>query len=224
MCQLNVTQIVDLPGNILGTLVSDAQHAIGIHDFYRYGLWGYCDGFNDTVVYCTPPKPGNGSNPIAAINKEITHNLRVRLPNSVQTRVDQLNAVSLFIFSCWIVGATMDFVTLVVGLLVGQHSRLTGCLVGALALVRLHNESALTPVDRLLLYASRFSSGASHVFLDGKCTQQRRFRLSEPQGNVGHWNVCLCVDKFCCQYYCPRSLERIMLLRGVSPSEALSPI
>jgi SUR7/PalI family len=126
---VNVTKIVDLPGS-LGSLTTDAQHALGIHDFYRYGLWGFCEGYNTTVVSCTPPKPGNATNPIASINAEFTRDLHISTAGSVERDVQRLQSASLFIFSCWVIGSVLGFAAASFGIAVGCRSRSASWSIG----------------------------------------------------------------------------------------------
>jgi len=136
--ELNVTR-VDISNGILGGLTEglngltqDAEHDLGIHDFYRYGLWGYCDGYNTTVVFCSQPKPGNATNPIAALDADIKHNYNIQLPSGVQRDVNRLESLSTFIFACWIIGTVLDFGTML-SLLTGCRSRIGACVVGLFA-------------------------------------------------------------------------------------------
>jgi hypothetical protein len=126
----------------LSGLLSDAQHDLGIHDFYRYGLWGFCEGYNDTVVSCTKPKPGNATNPVASINDEITQRLHVPLPDDVEKSVHRLESASLFIFSCWIVGPVLGFAAAIFGIFPGCSSMFTSFIVGVFATVFFLSESA----------------------------------------------------------------------------------
>jgi hypothetical protein len=126
---------VDTPIGFLNGLISNATHDLGIHDFYRYGLWGDCDGYNNTVTTCTSPYPGQNSNPIAAINAEIKSNSIIPLPNIVTSAVHDLTSVSLFIFSCWLIGTILGFFLLLGGVICGCRSRLGVWLVGFLASV-----------------------------------------------------------------------------------------
>lgn len=131
--ELNVTGL-DTSGTFLDSLTSDAEKALGIHDFYRYGLWGYCDGYNDTVVFCSKPKPGNASNPIAALNADLTRSYNIPLPSNVERDVNRLASLSLFIFACWIIGTVLDFGTLVSSALTCYRSRISAFIVGILGL------------------------------------------------------------------------------------------
>jgi len=137
--EVNVTNVVHVPSDILGGILnpleSDAQHKLGIHDFYRYGLWGFCEGYNQTVIACTNPKPGNSTNPVASINAELTKSLHIPFPNNVESNVHRLASASLFIFSCWIIGTVLGFAAALFGLFPGCRSRLTTALVGTFAVV-----------------------------------------------------------------------------------------
>lgn len=129
-----MTNVINLP-SFLGTLESDAQHDLGLHDFYRYGLWGYCEGYNDTVTRCTPPRPGNATNPLAVINAEIQSNHHIPLPGDVEADMQKLQSVSLFMLTCWFIGTILGFITLLSGLAFGHRSRVSTCMVQILALV-----------------------------------------------------------------------------------------
>jgi len=134
--KVNVTDIVRLPGGLFSGLTSDAQHELGIHDFYRYGLWGFCEGFNTTVVSCTNPKPGNSTNPIASIDEEITKDVQLPLPADVEKDVHRLQSASLFIFACWIIGPVFGFLTMLLGVSLGCRSVISTFVTGIFALVR----------------------------------------------------------------------------------------
>jgi len=58
------------------------------------------------------------------------------MPSIVETNVQRLQKLSVFVFACWIVGITLSCAELIAGILVGCRSRLTAALVGLLALVR----------------------------------------------------------------------------------------
>jgi len=134
--EVNITRVlINTPGGVLDGLFTSVEHALGIHDFYRYGLWGFCEGYNDTVVSCSHPEPGHDTNPIASINSEITTNSVIPMPSVVETNVHRLESLSVFVFACWIVGITLSCAELIAGIVVGCRSRLSACLVGILALV-----------------------------------------------------------------------------------------
>lgn len=45
---------------------------LGLHDFYRVGLWSYCAGYNDHgVVYCSSPQPNFWFNPVKVLESEL---------------------------------------------------------------------------------------------------------------------------------------------------------
>jgi SUR7/PalI family len=138
--------VIDVPTNFLKGLESDAQHDLGIYDFYRYGLWGFCEGYNTTVIHCTDPKPGNATNPIAAINDEITKKDHLPLPQAVEKDVNRLTSASLFIFSCWIIGPAFALLAIVQGLFHLWHSRLLNIVFGITITVR--GPNALTDTAR----------------------------------------------------------------------------
>jgi hypothetical protein len=131
--------VIDVPTNFLKGLESDAQHDLGIYDFYRYGLWGFCEGYNTTVISCTDPKPGNATNPIAAINDEITKGDHLPLPQAVERDVNRLTSASLFIFSCWIIGPVFALLAVLQGLFHLSHGRMLNIIFGVTIAVRGRN-------------------------------------------------------------------------------------
>jgi SUR7/PalI family len=133
--QVNITDVANFHSSILNGLETDAEHDIGIHDFYRYGLWGYCDGYNDTVTFCSKPKPGNSTNPISVINSEITKKLSIPLPSDVEKKVNDLTSVSLVLFSFWIVGVLLSFFAAIFILFMFRWAKIVSFLVGLLAFV-----------------------------------------------------------------------------------------
>jgi SUR7/PalI family len=200
-------------GGVLNTLESDAQHALGIHDFYRYGLWGFCEGYNNTVVSCTNPKPGNATNPIASINAEFTHGLHAPLPSNVEKDIHRLQSASLFIFSSWITGVVAGFAAALFGIFPGCRSKLTSLLIGTFALVFLR----LSLSDSLL--------GILRVHFDWRCAlsssvrvitrRHEHCRLRHPQYAYLSWctDVCICVGKLRCEYPRLAVLGRMLLFR-----------
>jgi hypothetical protein len=86
-------------------------------------------------VSCTNPKPGNATNPVASINDEFTHDLHIPLPNTVEKDVHRLQTLSLFVFSCWIIGAVLGFGATITGLILGCRVRVGSFIVGVFAFV-----------------------------------------------------------------------------------------
>jgi len=139
-----VTNVIELPGGFLGSLTEDAQRALGIYDFYRYGLWGFCEGYNTTVVSCTDPKPGNATNPIAAINSEITKGHHLPLPKDVEKDINRLTSASLFIFACWIIGPCFALAATLLALFHTWHGRVLNIILGSTLIVLVRLVRSLT--------------------------------------------------------------------------------
>lgn len=195
-----MTKILDLPSGIFSTLTADAQHALGIHDFYRYGLWGFCEGYNVTVVACTDPKPGNGTNPIASINDEFTKNLHISLPNDVEKDVHRLQSASLFIFACWVLGIVLGFSAAISGVLLRSRSRKTACGVELLALVSLSIMFSLSNccVAFLYIHPCRRFAVSDLVFSTSRRYEHCRLQHSQHSHNSRSTDVRICVDKLYC--------------------------
>jgi SUR7/PalI family len=189
-----------VPSGILTTLTADVQHALGIHDFYRYGLWGFCEGYNVTVVACTDPKPGNGTNPIAAINDEFTKDLHIPLPNDVEKDVHRLQSASLFIFSCWVVGIVLGFSAALSGVLLGCRSGKTACGVGLLAFVSLSNHFGLSNccLAFLCIHLNRRFVVSDLVFSAARCNEYRRLRYPQYSHDSRNTDVRIRMDKLYC--------------------------
>jgi hypothetical protein len=183
---------LDTSGTFLDSLTSDAEKALGIHDFYRYGLWGYCDGYNDTVVFCSKPKPGNASNPIAALNADLTRKYDIPLPSNVERDINRLASLSLFIFACWIIGTVLDFGTLVSSTLTCCRSRVSAFIVGIFGLVLVPMNSLLTTVGRFCIPFNWLHS-SSGTLLGFKQRHQRQRQFRDRGSRIVPWKADVCI-------------------------------
>ena len=108
------------------------------------------------MVFCTPPKPGNATNPIDVINEELKHS-HLPLPEAVETNVKRLQSASMFLFSCWIIGPAIGFFAAVAGVLIGCRTKGGGWIIGITAFVPDHlfpHCTQLTHFIRSLGYSS----------------------------------------------------------------------
>lgn len=54
------------------TLINSIARTLGLHDFYRVGLWGFCEGYNgEGVTYCSPPQTLYWFNPVEILQSEL---------------------------------------------------------------------------------------------------------------------------------------------------------
>jgi hypothetical protein len=152
-----------------------------------------------TVVACTNPKPGNATNPIAAINDEFTKDLHIPLPNDVETDVHRLQSASLFIFACWVIGVVLGFSAALSGIVVDCRSRRTAWVVGLLASVLLTTLVWLSDycVAFLCIHLHRRFAVSDIVFSTTRCYEHRRLRYSRYSYDPRNTDVCVCMDKLC---------------------------
>lgn len=53
-------------------LVNSIARSIGLHDFYQVGLWGFCEGYDDTgITHCSKPESLYAFNPVQIILNEL---------------------------------------------------------------------------------------------------------------------------------------------------------
>lgn len=53
-------------------LINTIAQTLGLHDFYRVGLWGFCEGYDGQgVTSCTKPQTLYWFNPVAIIENEL---------------------------------------------------------------------------------------------------------------------------------------------------------
>lgn len=57
--RLNVAQIIPIAVSNANLLNSVAR-SLGLHDFYQFGLWNFCEGYLDTCVTASYPPPPEG--------------------------------------------------------------------------------------------------------------------------------------------------------------------
>ena len=68
---LDLTNIIPLsvPNAVL---INSIAQSVGLHDFYRVGLWGYCEGYNaQGVTSCSKPETLYWFNPIDIIQSQL---------------------------------------------------------------------------------------------------------------------------------------------------------
>lgn len=52
--------------------INSIARSIGLHDFYQVGLWGFCEGYDDTgITDCSHPKSLYWFNPVAILLNEL---------------------------------------------------------------------------------------------------------------------------------------------------------
>ena len=68
---INLSNIIPLsvPNAVL---INSIAQSVGLHDFYRVGLWGYCEGYNDQgVTSCSSPQTLYWFNPVEIIQSQL---------------------------------------------------------------------------------------------------------------------------------------------------------
>ncbi|KAI9729886.1 MAG: hypothetical protein M1818_008326 [Claussenomyces sp. TS43310] len=110
--QLNLSNIFpsDVPGNIL---INSIARSVGLHDFYRVGLWNFCEGYNDTgITYCSPPKDLYWFNPVQILLSELLAGASIQLPSQINTILDLIRLASQIMFGFFISGIVMNFISI----------------------------------------------------------------------------------------------------------------
>jgi hypothetical protein len=64
--------------HVIPSTISNAQllntiaQSIGLHDYYQFGLWGYCEGnVGVGITYCSKPETLYWFNPVEIITSEL---------------------------------------------------------------------------------------------------------------------------------------------------------
>ena len=69
--KLDTTNIIpqSIPNAVF---INSIARSIGLHDFYQVGLWGYCEGYDDSgITSCSDPKALYWFDPVSIIMNEL---------------------------------------------------------------------------------------------------------------------------------------------------------
>ncbi|KAF1987972.1 integral membrane protein [Aulographum hederae CBS 113979] len=96
-------------------LINSIAQTVGLHDFYRVGLWGYCEGYNgEGVVSCSKPQTLYWFNPVSIILNELLAGATISLPTEITDILDLVRVVSHWMFGLFLTGACLNFLMIFV--------------------------------------------------------------------------------------------------------------
>lgn len=94
-------------------LINSTARSIGLHDFYRVGLWGFCKGYFDTgVTSCARPQIFFWFNPQQVFLDELLQSSNIILPGTAVAMLKVLRVASKVMFGTLFVGAFLDCILL----------------------------------------------------------------------------------------------------------------
>jgi len=98
---------VSVPNSVL---INTIAQTLGLHDFYRVGLWGYCEGYNGQgVVQCSSPQTLYWFNPVKIIQSQLLAGATIALPAELNNILDLIRIVSHWMFGLFLTGACLNF-------------------------------------------------------------------------------------------------------------------
>ncbi|KAL1296864.1 hypothetical protein AAFC00_004481 [Neodothiora populina] len=97
-------------------IVNSIAQTIGLHDFYRVGLWNFCEGYHDSrgVTHCSKPETLYWFDPVSIILSELLAGATITLPTDLTNDLDLIRIVSKWMFGLFLTGACMSFVMMFV--------------------------------------------------------------------------------------------------------------
>ncbi|KAJ5151897.1 hypothetical protein N7492_010192 [Penicillium capsulatum] len=92
-------------------LINSIARTIGLHDFYKVGLWNFCEGYNgEGITYCSKPVALYAFNPVKIIVNELLAGASVGLPTDIKKPLDLARLASHWMFGLFIAAAVLNFV------------------------------------------------------------------------------------------------------------------
>jgi len=110
--ELNLTNILPASAENI-VLINSLARSLGLHDFYRVGLWNFCEGYNDQgVTHCSKPKALYWFNPVEILLNELLAGATIALPANINNILELIKIVSHLMFGFFITGVCMNFVSI----------------------------------------------------------------------------------------------------------------
>lgn len=106
---INLSDIipVSVPNSVL---INSIAQSLGLHDFYRVGLWGYCEGYNGQgVTDCSAPQTLYWFNPVEIIQSQLLAGATIALPADIDNILNLIRIVSHWMFGLFLTGACVNF-------------------------------------------------------------------------------------------------------------------
>lgn len=91
-------------------LINSLARSIGLHDFYRVGLWNFCEGYNGVgLTYCSPTQTLYWFNPVEILLNELLAGATIVLPEELISVLGIVRTASHWMFGCFLVGTILTF-------------------------------------------------------------------------------------------------------------------
>ncbi|KAF2254909.1 hypothetical protein BU26DRAFT_527826 [Trematosphaeria pertusa] len=118
-------EAIDLPGNdnidnnLLAALQGAASTDDGLKDFYKVGLWNYCEGDKDdngkeTITYCSPRKNYFWFNPVDVWELSNTTAQKI-FPDEMQKGLNTYQKVAKWMFASYIIAICLTAAEFLIG-------------------------------------------------------------------------------------------------------------
>src|SRR4051812_24430771 len=100
--ELNLTNILPASAENI-VLINSLARSLGLHDFYRVGLWNFCEGYNDQgVTHCSKPKALYWFNPFKILLNELLAGATIAFPANINNILELIKIVSHLMFGFFI--------------------------------------------------------------------------------------------------------------------------
>lgn len=110
--ELNLTNILPASAENI-VLVNSLARSLGLHDFYRVGLWNFCEGYNDEgITYCSKPQALYWFNPVEILLNELLAGATIALPANINDILNLIKTVSHLMVGFFLCGVCMNFVSI----------------------------------------------------------------------------------------------------------------
>lgn len=92
-------------------LINTIAQTIGLHDFYRIGLWGFCEGYvGQGITYCSRPQTLYWFNPVEILKNELFAGAAIALPADINDILDLVKLASQVMFGLFLTSSVLSFV------------------------------------------------------------------------------------------------------------------
>ena len=94
-------------------LVNSLARSLGLHDFYRVGLWNFCEGYLDEgITFCSRRQSFYWFNPVEILLNELLAGATIALPAEISDILDLIKIASNVMFGFFLTGVCMNFVSI----------------------------------------------------------------------------------------------------------------
>ncbi|KAH6972590.1 SUR7/PalI family-domain-containing protein [Ilyonectria destructans] len=135
--QLDVSQLIHISVKN-SDLLNSVVRSLGLHDFYQFGLWNFCEGYLDEgVTHCSKPKALYWFNPVEILVSELLAGGRIALPSQVVTVLKLLEIGSKIMYTSFMAGVIVNFVLMLLSCLAVRNRwrGLVLSIIGAIAAI-----------------------------------------------------------------------------------------